>query len=620
MPESFFTDDNLEQIGDSSEAIKSVMSDFEEAKKFRQKQEQRWRLNEDLRRNKIDMTGSKTITDIRNNLPLTVIESIKPIINDYLPTYDVMPEQQNDVYYADMVQKRASQLNDIGDLRDAIMDAVDDSLGYSDGIIEFKPILEEIGQQQGEDGGLVPLMTLKGFEWNAIDPFVWYPAPYSTGMRLGKDARFHIFAVPMHKDEIKSEFDFDAKGEGKLDDQRAWIKSQDDESGDYSLVITRYKDDIDKDKYPNGRVTIICEGRLISDEPFDFYRLNYFQLSNYRSKHETFGYGEPELIATHNKAINEGLSSIFDSLRETGSPKFKIAKSLWNRLTGNISKTRYIEVNRSDDVTYLQPSAPSPAMFSAIELTLRLVDIITGINDVSAGRNQTSNVTSGRAIMALQEASQSRVRYKISKEIAPLVKDIGRMATWFIQNYDMEIVSIRQELANGEMGFTEFNPTMQMGDARKMALAQGQEFNPETFRPLADSQFDIRVTTGFTQPDGRLSRREEADIDFDAGRIGIETWAEWRNLPDKKAVIEQFYQRQGDMQRKQLQEEIAKELPDLIQAAMENPEEFAGSKEEDVLLQMVMQLPEIMVSDEFMELPIQLRMRLAQAVVAGDGE
>ena len=611
MTDAVFDGEEQDAINDASVQVTKVLQWFEEAKKYRRTREQQWRINEDLLRNKIDMSGARTQTDMRFNIPLAVVESIKPIINDFLPTFDVMPEGQNDVYFADMVQKRKKQIANIGNFHSNIMESISDSLEYSDGLFELRPILAD---EVGEDDEILS-QTLKGIEFNAIDPFTWYPAPHAVGMRLGKDSRFHIFAVPMHKDEIQRQYGIKVQGEGRLDDQRAWIKSNDEDesSGDYSLVLTCYSADVDEEKYPDGRVTIVVEEQLVSDEPMELYRIPIFQFSNYKSEHDTFGYSEPELVASQTKAINEGMSSMFDGLREAGNPKRKIVKSLFNRVTKNFNRLKNIEVNRPDDVSYLQPSAPSASMFSAIELTLRLIDVVTGQNDVSAGRNQTSNVTSGKAIMALQEASQARVRYKISKEIVPIMEDIGEFIVWIIQNFDQEIISIREESRSGELQFTEFNPQMTKEDAQMMAQ-EDPTFDPRTFNTLQDTNLNIRVTAGFSQPSGRLSRKEEADINFDAGRIGIEQWCTDTDQPDKQFTIDNYYERQGMEQRKAIQEEVAKDLPDIIESARTKPEEFEGSVEEDRLMELVQQLPEIMLSEDFQSLPVSTKTRIATAI------
>lgn len=625
MTEEVFSEDEMKQVGDSSAQVTKVTRWFEEAKKYRAKREKQWRINEDLLRNRIDMSGARTQTDLRFNLPLAVVESIKPPLNDFLPTFQIIPEGRNDVLWAELVQKRKKQIEQIGKFKTNVMYSVSDSLEYSDGLIEVRPLLEPIAgedEPQTEEEDADVQYTLKGIEFIPTDPFTWYPAPHSVGMELGENARYHIFAVPMHKDEVKRIYGVTVSGEGQLDDQRAWVANNDDDEsgGDYSLVLTCYCVDEDEDKYPYGRVTVVIENRLVSDEPLELYRIPFFQFSNYKSAHDTFGYSEPELVATQTKAINEGMSSMFDGLREAGNPKVKIVKSLFNRLTKNFFGMKKIEVNRPDDVTYLQPSAPSATMMSAINLTLELIDVITRTNDVSAGRNQQSQATSGRAIMALQEASNARVRYKIDKEVAPVIEEIGEMVAWLIKNFDREMISLREEMRDGGQKFIDFDPNMSKEQALALADQEGIDFTPDEFRPLADTQFNVMVKTGYDAPEGLLSRKEEADINFDAGRIGIEQWVQDTGHPDGKTVIDEYYERQGDAQRKELQEEIAKELPDLIELARENPEEFQGSPEEDQLFQMAMQLPEIMGGEDFKSLPQEIKMRIAQAVVSQESE
>ena len=165
---------------------------------------------------------------------------------------------------------------------------------------------------------------------------------------------------------------------------------------------------------------------------------------------------------------------------------------------------------------------------------------ITGVNDVTQGR-KPGGVTSGRAIVALQEASQTRQRFKINKEVARLTKEIGEFMVQMILTYDEEIRSIRERDAEGQFQFTDFNPQV-LYDAD--GNTEGTpEFNPGTAKRLENSQFDVSVTTGSRYAQGRVANEERAMELYQAGIYGIEEVVNALNVSDKQDIIQNWYVR-----------------------------------------------------------------------------
>jgi len=596
----------LDKISESADHISKIRNWFDMCKKAREQKTDRWRKNENLYFGNHwgnSAPGTRWQTRMVYNFPFSAIETILPIIGDFMPVVDIMPKQYNDMYFADMMHKRVQQIAQNSNLYEKILLAVKDSLLYGNGFIEVLP--------EFKDDRFV------GFDISVVDPFVVMPERYATDINLD-DGEYFLYAVPMRVSEIKRQFDVDVKPEGNLDDYRAFqIEDGDDyyndQSGvDMALVIECYSND-DPENYPNGRHTIIAGETLLVDEPLELYRMPVFMVSNYKSPHQFWGKGEPENVRTIVKTINETMSAIADNIRQTGFPARKItsrAKAKAVRpYTGRPGEE--IIVDDPSDVSYEQPPSIPGYIQNFISQNSMFMDSITGIQDVTQGR-QPTGVKSGRAIMALQEASQTRIRFKINSEIKRFVREIGEYMVNLIQIYDTEISQIREKNIEGQYEFVEYNP---QGVFDANGNPEGSpEFDPLSAKTLQDSEFDIEVASGSRYPGGRLAKEERALELFQAGIYGIEDVVKALDEPDKQSIIERYYERMSAMQGGEEQAQanpVSEELGALVQQANQTG---IGSEEEAMLFQLIMQQPELLQDPVLQELDPAIMERITQVM------
>jgi len=609
----------LDQEADASERIPQVRSWLDKSKKARASQADRWRKNERLyygRHWANPSKGTESQSRMIFNFPLAVVETILPIINDFQPTVDVMPREKNDIFFAEMMQKRFQQIVEETDLYGQILQAVKDSLIYSNGFLQILPSLTEEG-------------VFKGFDIQVIDPFTVVPHPYATDLDL-KAGEYFMFAVPMETSRIFREFGVKVSADGKLDDYKAYqkvtdnggIESANAESDyDMALVIECYSNESDKEKYPNGRHTVVVNDKLIVDEPLELYRMPLFMVSNYKSPHNFWGIGETELVRTQTKAMNETFSAINENIRRMGFPIRKVTQRAKGQLTRPITGAPGEEITVVDpsDVTFESPPPIPGYIQNYIAQVGQFMENITGVNDVTQGR-KPGGVTSGRAIVALQEASQTRQRFKINKEVSRLTKEIGEYMVQMILTFDEEIKSIRQRDAEGSFEFTEYNP-MAVYDAD--GNEEGTpEFNPGTAKRLADSEFDVDVTNGSRYAQGRVANEERAMELYQAGIYGIEEVVNALNVSDKQDIIQNWYVRNqmvSPQQQVQQAEELQQQLGMLIEAIMQ---EGMGGPAEEQLAQLIMANPALAETPDFQQLPgeIQDRIITVAGLVGGQGE
>ena len=536
----------------TAEAITMVKDFFNEAKSSRDKVTDRWRKNEALyygrhwEHSNLMAHQSK----MSFNYPLSLVETTLPIIADYMPIIDVLPREPNDIPFADMLQFRKKQLEDESKLYDNILSAIKDSLVYSNGLLEILPKLDKD-------------QNFYGIDVKVIDPFTFFPDPYATDLDLKGNCKYVVFATPMAVDKIKEQYGVDVQTHGELDDFRAFqysdpvnfpdndTKDKNNKKTAMSLVLECFWN---CEGYPNGRFTAICGDTLLTDEPLELSRIPYFMIGNYKSPHSIWGIGEPELIRTQTKVINEVMSSVADNIKRTGNPSRKISTRALARqkkkLTGAVGE-QYV-VDDPNDVTWEQPPSIPAYVQHFVNQVQNMQDSVSGVHDVTQGRNP-SGVTAGKAIIALQEAGQTRIRYKIAKEISKLITEVGEYMVDMLQTYDDKVVNVRTTNEFGEMDFKEYNPNMLIDKNGRQEGEVG--FSYSSAKSLRDTTFDIEVNAGFRPPNGRQATEERAMQLFQLGVYGIEDVVKSLNEPNKQEIIERFYQRQQEQQQQQMNAE-----------------------------------------------------------------
>lgn len=606
----------LDQVADVAERIPQIQSWLDKSKKAREKQADRWRKNERLyygRHWASPSKGAESQSRMIFNFPLAVVETILPIINDFQPTVDILPKEKNDVHFADMMQKRFQQIVEESDLYNKILQAVKDSLIYSNGFIQILPEISDSG-------------AFKGFDIQVIDPFSVIPHPYANDLDL-QAGEYFLYAVPMETSKIYREYGIKCNADGKLDDYRAFQKTDDSgiqadgEEADVALVIECYSNEADTEKYPYGRHTVIVGDKLIVDEPLELYRMPVFMVSNYKSPHNFWGIGETELVRTQTQALNETFSSINENIRKMGFPIRKVTQRAKGQLTRPITGSPGEEITVVDpnDVTFEVPPPIPGYIQNYIAQVGQFMENITGVNDVTQGR-KPGGVTSGRAIVALQEASQTRQRFKINKEVARLTKEIGDFMVQMILTYDEEIISIREKDLEGEFQFTEYNPNgVYDADGNEEGTP---EFDPGTASTLRDSEFDIDITTGSKYAQGRVANEERALELFQLGVYGIEEVVNALNVSDKQTVIQNWYVRNQQVPPQQQVEQADEMANNFGVAVAQAMQEGPGGPGEEAVAQMVMANPDLLNTPQFQELPgdMQERIMTVSGLVGGQGE
>ena len=185
---------------------------------------------------------------------------------------------------------------------------------------------------------------------------------------------------------------------------------------DYSTINDEEKG-TKKRKYPKGRVVVCCPdlGIVLDDKanPYNDGKFPFVIMKDYDMPYEFWGKGEVEQLISPQEYINELSNHIIDTAKTTANMPWIIDKNsgigygkLTNRPGLVIRKNPGTQVGREQP-----PALPSYVADKILDLKSD-IEQISGVHDTMRG-DKEKGIVAGNAIMALQEASQARVRMKI---------------------------------------------------------------------------------------------------------------------------------------------------------------------------------------------------------------
>lgn len=237
-------------------------------------------------------------------------------------------------------------------------------------------------------------------------------------------------------------------------------------------------------------------------------KIPYIKTDSNTDTSNFWAYSVIEQIEILGKEINKKISQVAAYIDKTVRPTLIMPKTagIDEHMISNLPGQVWYPTNHvvSQFIRYMQiPSLPSD-FYVYIDMLLRLVDNITGIQDVTEGR-KPKGISAASAIIALQEKAQTMFREKIRNNDMAL-EEKGRMWISLAQNWYTEERTIRLSgRALETMG--------QFGGFR------GTEMQGE---------FTFEVVPGSTLPKSLFVRLEQSVQLFNSGAI------------DQKALLEAF--------------------------------------------------------------------------------
>ena len=419
-----------------------------------------------------------------------------------------------------------------------------------------------------------------------VDPFNIFPDPLAESI---DNSEFLVYATYRNANQIKQQFPEKASAiEGSritMSELVAERDNNDTQDANQVLILEMWcRDWVTMDetvegkkqlKYPKGRViTCLPElGILLSDKknPYKDGKFPFVLMKNYDIPFEFWGVGEIEQIMSPQHYVNELTNQIIDNAKNTANMQWIIDKNsgigqgkLTNRPGLVIRKTPGSEVRRDT------PPAMPNYVREQIEVLKKDIQDISGVFDSLKGEQQGS-VTAASAILALQEASQARIRLKIKLMEASL-SELAQIVYSRMQQFWKLDRWVRVTDVEGNPSFREIGTQVLSND------------------------YDLKVMAGSTMPVNRNAMLDLmirlAQTNGEDGLPLVDRKAVLEFLPtgDKKAITDRFAELQAQQQQAQ-QEQLQQEQQMQVQQAQQQKGELDQSVTEQVIqmLQQVIQ-------------------------------
>ena len=472
-------------------------------------------------------------SDEISNMVFSTIETIRPIMVDNNPKFLAVPRTPQGMEFSSDVQIALDYEWDREKMPLKLPAQLIPMLVYGTAVWFI-----QWDGKQGEYGEI----SIK-----PVDPFNLFPDPLAEDV---ESAEYLIYATYKNANQLKQQFPDKASAiEGSRISMSELVSdrdSNDNSEENQVLVVEMWCRDwvtMDKDvegndklKYPKGRViTCLPElGILLSDKknPYNDGRFPFILMKNYDIPFEFWGVGEVEQILSPQSYINDLTNQIIDNAKLTANMQWIVDKNcgigkgkLTNRPGLVIRKNPGSEVKRD------QPPAMPTYLREQIEVLKQDIQDISGVFDSLKGEKQGS-VTAASAIMALQEASQARIRLKI-KIMESFLSELACIVYSRMQQFWKLDRWVRVTDIEGNASFKEI----------------GQE--------VLSNDFDLKVMAGSTMPVNRNAMMDLmirlAQTNGEDGLPLVDRKAVLEFLPtgDKKAISDRFEQLKAQQQQEQ---------------------------------------------------------------------
>lgn len=495
------------------------------------------------------------------NLVFKTIETIRPIMIDNNPRFTVLARNKEGIDKSSIVQKAMDYEFDRERVNVKLYSNLIRSLTTGNAMF-YIPWDADYGQY-----GNVRCVP--------VDPYNIYVDPLANNIQ---DAEYIIYATYMHVNQLKKLYpsraneltggavkyselvaDKDKDGIGSPTQVlvlETWMKDYtyidvEEEQKDGSMMKVR------KRQYPKGRV-VVCAPELnliLSDKenPYNDGLFPFIHLKDYDIPFKFWGMGDVEQLLSPQNYVNELNNQIIDNAKHTANMQWIVDRNagipqgtLTNRPGLIIRKNPGSEIRR--DVP-----PPMPAYVNdKVQEMKQDMETISGVHDATAGERPTG-IQAGNAIIALQEAGQSRIRLKV-KLMEECLSDMANMWYARMQQFwktDRFVRIVKEE------GIAEFD---------------------KIDKSILKYDYDIKITAGSTMPSNKSAKLDlMIRLAQTIGEDGLpmvdrRSVLEFVDISDKQGLIKRMDERAGkgklETQFEQFQQQYEadkKQTVDIIQ-------------------------------------------------------
>lgn len=486
-----------------------------------------------------------------SNHVFSTIETIRPIMTDNNPKFLAVPSTPQGMEFSADVQTALDYEWDREKMSLKLPAQLIPMLVYGNAVWFV--------QWDGKDG------EYGNISIKPVDPFNIFPDPLAESI---DNSEFLVYATYRNANQIKQQFPEKASAiEGSritMSELVAERDNNDTQDANQVLILEMWcRDWVTMDetvegkkqlKYPKGRViTCLPElGILLSDKknPYKDGKFPFVLMKNYDIPFEFWGVGEVEQVMSPQHYVNELTNQIIDNAKNTANMQWIIDKNsgigqgkLTNRPGLVIRKTPGSEVRRDTP-----PAMPSYVR-EQIEVLKKDIQDISGVFDSLKGEQQGS-VTAASAILALQEASQARIRLKIKLMEASL-SELAQIVYSRMQQFWKLDRWVRVTDVEGNPSFREIGAQVLSND------------------------YDLKVMAGSTMPVNRNAMLDLmirlAQTNGEDGLPLVDRKAVLEFLPtgDKKAITDRFAELQAQQQKGELDQSVTEQVMSMLQQVVQ---------------------------------------------------
>lgn len=408
------------------------------------------------------------------NYIFSVIETVRPIMLDNDPKFVVMPRKTEGLMDSHVIQTALSYEWD----RERM------SLKVSSELINVLVT--------GTSIGFIPYDSDEGeVRGNFINPYNFYPSPLATTI---EDADYHIYATYKHVEELKRQFPEHADKLYGSDVKHTELVTPDFDMGvdNQVLVLEIWTKGLETDKEIYGEdlstkkktsknkvITVAPDFSLVLDEKENPYGSYPFVLiKNYDVPNEFWGLSEVTMLLSPQENMNMLSNAVIDNARSTANSPWVVDENA-GIPKGSITAEPGLVIRKrpGSEVRRQEPGQMPHYVINQIDTIKRDFEEISGIYRSSKGGGETGVYTAS-GIMALQEASQTRVRMKVK-----------------LLEYSLGLM--------GEKWLDRMRQYWKVGRWIRVIGNDGEvDIQRITKRHLAPD-YDIRVSAGSTMPSNR---------------------------------------------------------------------------------------------------------------------
>ena len=476
-----------------------------------------------------------------SNLVFSTIEAIRPIMTDNNPKFIAVPTSPEGQEFSTDVQMALDFEWEREKLATKLPAQLIPMLVYGTAVW-----FVQWNGKEGEYGNI----NIK-----PIDPFNIFPDPLAENI---DNSEYIVYATYKNANQLKQMFPNKASAiEGSRINMSELVANRDENDSQEEnqvLVLEMWcrdwttMDENVKDeqvlKYPKGRViTCLPELGIILDDkknPYKDGKFPFVLMKNYDVPFKFWGVGEVEQILSPQIYINELTNQIIDNAKSTANMQWIIDKNsgigqgkLTNRPGLVIRKNPGSEVRRDTP-----PPMPTYVR-ETIDVMKADIQDISGVLDSLKGEKQTG-VVAASAILALQEASQSRIRLKIKIMESNL-----------------------SELAN--MVYSRMQQFWKLDRWVRITDIEGNPLFREIGQRVLQNDYDLKVQAGSTMPVNKnammdlMIRLAQTNAEDGLPVVDRKAILEYLPVGDKKAITDRFSELQAKQEQQQLEQQQAEQ-------------------------------------------------------------